>query len=72
MRSAVVMKGYWKDPALTPSTIDADGWLSTGDLGAWDEGDNLRIVGRRVEMYIRGASMCTRRRSRLYSLSTRI
>ena len=34
--------------------IDADGWLSTGDLGALDASGYLTLVGRKNEMYIRG------------------
>jgi fatty-acyl-CoA synthase len=34
--------------------IDADGWLSTGDLGSMDERGYIRIEGRRREMIIRG------------------
>jgi acyl-CoA synthetase (AMP-forming)/AMP-acid ligase II len=53
-RSPAVMVGYWKDPELTASVIDADGWLHTGDLGMFGPDGNLRIVGRLKEMYIRG------------------
>ena len=53
-RSPAMMREYWKDPELTASVIDADGWLHTGDLGFVGDDGNLRIVGRRKEMYIRG------------------
>ncbi len=54
LRSRAVMRGYWKDPDKTSETIDAEGWLHTGDLGWLDDAGNLSLVGRRVEMYIRG------------------
>jgi acyl-CoA synthetase (AMP-forming)/AMP-acid ligase II len=53
-RSPAMMLGYWRDPELTATVIDADGWLHTGDLGRLDADGNLIIVGRRKEMYIRG------------------
>jgi acyl-CoA synthetase (AMP-forming)/AMP-acid ligase II len=54
VRSRAAMRGYWQDEARTAEVIDADGWVHTGDLGSLDEGGNLRLAGRRVEMYIRG------------------
>jgi acyl-CoA synthetase (AMP-forming)/AMP-acid ligase II len=54
IRSRARMRGYWKDPAKTAEVIDANGWLDTGDLGWLDPAGNLSIVGRKVEMYIRG------------------
>ncbi len=53
-RSEAMMRGYWRDPELTATVIDADGWLHTGDLGTLEEDGNVRIVGRLKEMYIRG------------------
>jgi acyl-CoA synthetase (AMP-forming)/AMP-acid ligase II len=53
-RSPAMMGGYWRDPDLTATVIDADGWLHTGDLGSLDIDGNLTIVGRVKEMYIRG------------------
>ena len=53
-RSPAMMAGYWQDPETTAATIDADGWLHTGDLGTVGTDGNLRIVGRLKEMYIRG------------------
>jgi acyl-CoA synthetase (AMP-forming)/AMP-acid ligase II len=54
LRSRAMMRGYWGDPELTAATIDADGWLHTGDLGRIDDDGNLRLAGRRTEMYVRG------------------
>ena len=33
VRGPLVMAGYYKDPELTMATIDAEGWLATGDKG---------------------------------------
>ena len=53
-RSFGVMKGYYNMPDKTLEALDAEGWLSTGDLGTMDNEGNLRIVGRMKEMIIRG------------------
>jgi acyl-CoA synthetase (AMP-forming)/AMP-acid ligase II len=53
-RSPAMMRGYWRDPDLTTATVDADGWLHTGDLGRLRVDGNLVLAGRRTEMYIRG------------------
>jgi acyl-CoA synthetase (AMP-forming)/AMP-acid ligase II len=54
VRSRAVMRGYWRDPDKTSEVIDADGWVHTGDLGRLDAAGHLVMIGRRVEMYIRG------------------
>lgn len=48
------MKGYYKMPEETARIIDKDGWLHSGDLGAWDADGFLRITGRLKDMIIRG------------------
>jgi acyl-CoA synthetase (AMP-forming)/AMP-acid ligase II len=54
VRSRATMRYYWQDPERTAEVRDTDGWIHTGDMGWLDEHENLVIVGRRVEMYIRG------------------
>ena len=53
-RGAMVMRGYLDDPSATEATIDADGWLHTGDVGVIDEHGNLRITDRLKDMFICG------------------
>ena len=54
VRGPQVMKGYFRNPAETARTIDADGWLRTGDLGKIEEVGNLPVDGRCKELIIRG------------------
>ena len=49
-----LMAGYNDNPAATAATIDAEGWLHTGDLGAMDARGYVRVTGRVKEMIIRG------------------
>ncbi|GAB2612401.1 AMP-binding protein [Emticicia sediminis] len=50
-RSNWNMDGYYKEPALTAETIDADNWIHTGDVGELDAENYLKITGRVKEMY---------------------
>lgn len=44
--------GYWNKPEATAETIDADGWLHTGDVGEWVDGTHLRIIDRIKDIII--------------------
>jgi len=48
------MKGYYKMPQATRDTVDAEGWLHSGDLACRDADGNYRITGRLKDMIIRG------------------
>src|SRR3954451_10800969 len=54
VRGYNVMLGYWNDPEATAATIDADGWLHTGDVGILDADGNLSITDRLKDMYVVG------------------
>jgi fatty-acyl-CoA synthase len=53
-RAYSLMLGYNDDPEATAKTIDAEGWLHTGDLGTMDARGFVKITGRVKEMIIRG------------------
>jgi fatty-acyl-CoA synthase len=53
-RSRQQMTHYLGMPEATAATIDADGWLHTGDLGAMDDAGNITIRGRARDVIIRG------------------
>jgi acyl-CoA synthetase (AMP-forming)/AMP-acid ligase II len=52
-RGAMVMLGYWKQPALTEHTL-RNGWLHTGDGGYMDEDGFVFIVDRVKDMIVSG------------------
>jgi HIP---CoA ligase len=54
VRGYNVMPGYFEDPEATAQTIDAEGWLHTGDIGVLDASGNLRITDRLKDMYVVG------------------
>ncbi|HEY0755126.1 MAG TPA: AMP-binding protein [Ktedonobacteraceae bacterium] len=49
-----VMAGYYNMAQKTSETIDAEGWLHSGDLATMNERGYINIVGRLKEMVIRG------------------
>ena len=53
-RGYLVMGGYWDDLERTSESIDADGWMHTGDLATIDTQGYCNIVGRVKDMLIRG------------------
>jgi long-chain acyl-CoA synthetase len=54
-RGDIVMKGYWKNDEATAKTL-ANGWLHTGDVGAFDEDGYLTLKDRSKDMIISGGS----------------
>jgi len=54
IRGPNVMQGYFEEPEQTAATIDAGGWLHSGDVGCIDEAGNLRILDRLKDVVIVG------------------
>ena len=53
-RGYSVMIGYWENDAATRASIDATGWMHSGDLATMDADGYVNIVGRLKDMIIRG------------------
>jgi fatty-acyl-CoA synthase len=50
IRGYMVMQGYYRKPEETAKTVDAEGWLHSGDMGLMREDGHLRFIGRFKEM----------------------
>ena len=52
LKGSIIFGSYWNNPQATAETLDADGWLCTGDLGALDDEGFLQVTGRRKELIV--------------------
>jgi acyl-CoA synthetase (AMP-forming)/AMP-acid ligase II len=50
IRGPMVMQGYHANPEASAATLDADGWLHTGDIGHVDAGGYWYLVDRLKEL----------------------
>jgi acyl-CoA synthetase len=53
-RGALLTLGYFDNQTATENSFNASGWFMSGDLGRFDAGGNLQIVGRKKDLIIRG------------------
>ncbi|PWL75382.1 hypothetical protein DBY21_07980 [Candidatus Gastranaerophilales bacterium] len=52
LKGDCIMKGYHNQPELTAETIDADGWLHTGDIAKITPDGHIYITGRIKNMIV--------------------
>jgi long-chain acyl-CoA synthetase len=50
VRGPQVMQGYWGRPDETRNVLTPDGWLKTGDIGAFDPQGFLKLLDRKKDM----------------------
>lgn len=53
-RGPSLFVGYLKAREITDGVLDDDGWFHSGDLCVMDENRNIRIIGRKKDMIVRG------------------
>jgi long-chain acyl-CoA synthetase len=72
VRGPNVFLGYYKEPEATAEALTKDGWLCSGDLGAFDRTASCRSPAARRRSSSRPAARTSRRRtSRRHSSSRR-
>ena len=52
LRGGILFARYWRNEAAPAETLDAEGWLHTGDLGSLDDEGFLRVTGRKKELIV--------------------
>jgi long-chain acyl-CoA synthetase len=50
VRGPQVMQGYWGRPEASKEVLTSDGWLKTGDIGAFDPQGYLKLLDRKKDM----------------------
>jgi len=44
------MKGYYKKPNATATSIDSDGWFHTGEWGLFNDNGTLEVLGKKKKV----------------------
>jgi long-chain acyl-CoA synthetase len=52
MKGPSVFQGYWHDPEATAAALTPDGWYRTGDIGRFDAGGHLILMGRTKDIIV--------------------
>ena len=73
VRGENVMPGYWNHPNLTAAALN-DGWLSTGDIGRFDDGGRLMITDRKKDIIVndKGENIAPQKIEGMLTLCTEI